>query len=48
MLDLQPQPNKLIFDEEILKLATNCYNYNHDKNIVQFQDLEKKLVKIHF
>ena len=40
MVNLQPQPNKLMFDEETLKLATNFYNNNHDKKIVPLQDLE--------
>ena len=40
MVNLQPQPNKLMFDEETLNLATNFYNNNHDKKIVPLQDLE--------
>ena len=45
MLDLQHQPNKLMFDEETLKLSTKFYDNNHDKNITPLQDMEKKLVK---
>ena len=45
MVNLQPQPNKLMFDEETLKLATNFYNNNHDKKIVPLQDLENDFSK---
>ena len=40
MVNLQPQPNKLMFDEETLNLATNFYNSNRNKKIVPLQDLE--------
>jgi hypothetical protein len=40
MVNLQLQPNNLMFDEETLNLATNFYNSNHDKKIVPLQDLE--------
>ena len=48
MFDLHLQPNKLMFDEETLKLATNFFNNSHDKSTVPLQDLENDFSKILF
>ena len=48
MFDLQPQPNKLMFDEETLNLATNFIRTSMTKRLYAYKTWKSILVKIHF